>query len=96
MEDDLCAVCATVMDSNRASCNQCGREFHLALRTDVAARDCGDAWIDDEVQALVFGCDLCLGRIQPPAAAPPRRRYARSEGQSAGVLARRRAQRPGR
>jgi hypothetical protein len=85
------------MDTNRASCSQCGREFHLALRTDVPTRDCGDAWIDDEAQALVFGCDLCLGRAQPAGpAASSRRRYARSEGKSAGALARRRAQRSGR
>lgn len=93
MADDRCAVCSTAMDTNRATCNECGREFHLALRTDVPARDCGDAWIDDDVQALVFGCDLCLGKAVPPA---PRRRYARREGSSAGDLARKRAQRAGR
>ncbi len=76
------------MDANRANCNECGRDFHLALRVDVAARDCGDAWINDEVQALMFGCNSCLGRTEPPA---PKRYQRRGAGASAVAKARRRS-----
>jgi hypothetical protein len=93
MNDNLCAICGRAMDRNRASCNQCGAEFHLALRTDVEMQDCGDAWIDDDVQALVFGCNRCLGRLPLPAASG--KRYARRAGSSAREVARSRT-RPGR
>lgn len=86
MNDDLCSVCGRSMDRNRAACNQCGAEFHLALRTDVEMQDCGDAWIDDDVQALIFGCNRCLGRL--PAAVPTARRYARRPGTTARDIAR--------
>ena len=89
MTDSLCAVCAEPMDANRAICNDCGREFHLALRTDQPAKDCGDAWIDEEVQALLFGCNRCLGNM-PAAAptAPEQRRHVRRPGSNAKTVAR--------
>src|SRR5436190_2510212 len=91
MNRELCHVCGSEMDANRASCNECGRDFHLALRVDVAARDCGDAWIDDEVQALIFGCNACLGRSEP-AVPPVKKRYARrNRGASAVARARTRS-----
>ncbi|HLZ72941.1 MAG TPA: hypothetical protein VKV26_23805 [Dehalococcoidia bacterium] len=85
MPDDVCIVCAEPLTENRATCNQCGADFHFALRIDVPAKDCGDAWIDDEVQALVFGCNRCLGRMEP---AGERRRYARREQTGARAVAR--------
>ncbi len=85
MPDDLCMVCNEPLTENRATCNQCGADFHFALRTDVPAKDCGDAWIDDEVQALVFGCNRCLGKAVPEA---ERRRYARRENAGARTVAR--------
>lgn len=86
MTDQLCAICGLVMDNNRASCNQCGEQFHLALRVDQNATDCGDAWIDEDVQALVFGCNRCLGLL--PAAKTDARRYVRRPGASAKSIAR--------
>jgi hypothetical protein len=91
MTAELCHVCGGSMDVNFASCYQCGRNYHLALRVDVDVTDCGDAWVDDEVQALVFGCNVCLGRVSAPTT---RRRYARREGGSASAVARGR-RRPG-
>jgi predicted amidophosphoribosyltransferase len=87
---NLCAVCGLAMDENRALCNNCGREYHFALRIDAQVTDCGDAWIDEEVQALVFGCNVCLGRVPAREAA---RRYARRTDISAAELLRRRARR---
>lgn len=84
MSDEGCAVCGGEMDVNRAICNQCGRAFHLALRVDAGVTDCGDAWIDDEVQALVFGCNRCLGRATP--AGP--KHYQRRSGVRASAVAR--------
>jgi hypothetical protein len=91
MVDERCSDCSGPLDQNRATCNLCGQEFHLALRIDVPARECGDAWIDDEVQALVFGCNVCLGRGAP---AEPRKRYARREGRRASAVARSRKRTP--
>jgi predicted amidophosphoribosyltransferase len=86
MTGDLCAVCGQTMDDNRAFCNQCGNAFHLALRVDQNATDCGDAWIDEDVQALVFGCNRCLGQM--PAEAAETRRHVRRPGASAKTVAR--------
>jgi hypothetical protein len=90
---DVCTVCGESLSEQRATCNQCGDDFHFALRIDVAAKDCGDAWIDDEIQALIFGCNRCLGRALPAAA---RRRYARRDPRDARAIARERGVRPSR
>ena len=71
------------------SCGQCGRSFHLAMRVDRPARDCGQAWIDEAYQALDFRCDLCLGHSSA-GAAPARRPYSRrSPGRVKAVQPRR-------
>ena len=85
MSEELCAVCREPLNHNRANCLDCGNDFHLALRVDVPARDCGEAWVDDEVQAVVFGCNLCLGHT---AQAPSPRRRRRHTGVSASEVAR--------
>jgi len=85
MAEDPCSVCNEPLTDQRATCNQCGADFHFALRVDVPAKDCGDAWIDDEIQALVFGCNRCLGRGLPATA---RRRYARRDRSDARAIAR--------
>lgn len=93
MAEDACSVCSEPLSDQRATCNQCGADFHFALRVDVPARDCGDAWIDDEIQALVFACNRCLGR-ELPASAP--RRYARrAQGDARAVARARRPRTPG-
>lgn len=85
MIDPVCRVCSEPMDTNRATCNHCGEQYHLALRTDVKARDCGDAWIDEDTQALVFGCNVCLGRTPK---APERKQHVRREGAIASSVVR--------
>jgi hypothetical protein len=87
MNQTACAICGEPLATDRATCYRCGREFHLALRTDRPAPDCGDTWIDDEVQALIFACNACLGRLPEP----PKHAYRRREGMSARAVARRRA-----
>jgi len=84
---DICNVCHGPLGENRAACTMCTAEFHLALRTDIPAIDCGDAWIDDELQALVFGCNACRGRVPEPAR---RRRAIRRNSAGANIVARRR------
>lgn len=90
----VCRVCGdlTTVHSN-ASCLQCGSAFHLALRQDIPAKDCGQVWISEESQTLEFACNVCLGVTNPiadaapdtPAAVPSR--YARREGvRAADVL----------
>lgn len=93
MTEAACHICTEPMDENRASCNDCGRDFHLALRTDRPARDCGDAWIDDEMQALLFGCNACLGRAAETSV--PRKRIRRT-GMRASAVARARKRPHGR
>ena len=65
MSRELCSVCGEDLAADRAVCNTCGSDFHLALRTDRPAKDCGDAWIDEDSQSLVFGCQRCIAPIEP-------------------------------
>jgi len=38
---------------------------------DVPVEDCGEAWLSDEVEAVVFGCNRCLEPQQDEAAGAP-------------------------
>jgi hypothetical protein len=83
---------------SNASCMQCGAPFHLALRQDVPAKDCGQVWINDESQTLEFACNVCLGHAVEPAAEPAAPsaggRYSRSQGARASeILRQKRARR---
>jgi hypothetical protein len=94
----VCRVCGEMTSAySNATCMQCGSSYHLALRTDVPAKDCGQVWIDEESQTLDFACDICLGRVAAPAAheePAERSGYARREGRrAADVLREKRAQR---
>ncbi|MER3420451.1 MAG: hypothetical protein C4290_07965 [Chloroflexota bacterium] len=100
---DLCRVCGEpTTEFSHAVCSRCDLPFHLALRQDVPAKDCGQVWINPLHLGLEFGCNVCLG-IEAAAAAPnsgsaeaaPRRRYTRHQGVRAQELLRRRGRRPG-
>jgi hypothetical protein len=89
----VCRVCGEMTDTfSNAECMQCGAAFHLALRQDIPAKDCGQVWINDDAQSLEFACDLCLGRVAEPAAPEPlvgeRTRYARRQGTRAAEVLR--------
>ncbi len=97
--NEPCRVCGEpTTEHSNATCNACGGTFHLALRIDVPAPDCGQVWINEEYLALEFACNACLTLEQgapthsaPPAQAAPMpapRRYARREGTSAAQLLR--------
>jgi hypothetical protein len=66
---DVCNCCeGPFQSSDRATCTFCGGSFHLAMRTDVAVQECGQVWINDELEALEFGCNRCLekaGLVEP-------------------------------
>lgn len=97
-----CRVCGELTNSlSNATCMQCGSPFHLALRNDVPAKDCGRVWIDDESQTLEFACDVCLGVAADPAATPvedaaERGAYARANGMRASEIMRRKRAERGR
>jgi hypothetical protein len=93
--DAVCVVCSEALTEDRATCGGCMQEFHLALRIDRPARDCGETWIDEDTQTLAFGCNVCLGRVEPPAPESEKKAYARRTGASAREIARGR-RRPGR
>ena len=92
-----CRVCGELTNAfSNATCMQCGSSYHLALRQDVPAKDCGQVWISDESQTLEFACDICLGKVSPEddAAGAARPQYARAEGRrAADVLRRKRGER---
>ncbi len=91
---ELCRVCGEpTSEFSHAVCSRCDLPFHLALRQDVPAKDCGQVWINPQHLGLEFGCNVCLG--VETEAAPPRRRYARHEGVRARDVLRRRGRRPG-
>jgi hypothetical protein len=59
--DGECCCCGRpFVGQDLARCSICGAPFHLALRIDVPAVDCGQAWISDELEAVQFGCNRCL------------------------------------
>lgn len=61
-----CTCCGRAFQvHDLAWCSSCGGPFHLALRTDVPVQDCGDAWIDEELEAVQFGCNRCLQALKP-------------------------------
>ena len=55
---------------NIVSCNACLRDFHLQVRMDIEGKDCGDAWLHEEMLYVVFGCRECITAgaflAQPP------------------------------
>ena len=88
MSRAACPVCGDPLDGpNVATCQVCGRDFHLIMRTDVDGKDCGHVWIHEERLYLEFACRGCLeasagtanAAARPPerAAAARRRRYRR-------------------
>ena len=94
-----CTVCGDATgEHTAATCSRCGGTYHLALRIDVPTRECGQVWIDEDLLALLFACDTCLGATPTTPVAhtavdgPPRRRYVRREPGSPAL----RRPRPGR
>lgn len=96
---DLCRVCAEpTSEHSNAVCSSCGAAFHLALRIDVPAKDCGQVWISEELLALQFACNTCLGESPAEAAAQEtrapaspaaaKRRYTRRGGTGAAAVVR--------
>jgi hypothetical protein len=66
-EKSLCAVCGEeVSPHTEATCDYCGRTYHLNQRTDLPGKDCGLVWINEEHLALEFGCSRCLNPEPPP------------------------------
>jgi hypothetical protein len=102
---ETCSVCGEPTgEHSYASCSRCARPYHLALRQDIPAKDCGQVWISEESLALDFACNTCLvaeGLIQlpsqPEAVIAPEsttRRYARRERVRASEVVRTRRRRP--
>lgn len=59
--EKTCAVCGETLESHtEAWCMNCGRAYHLNSRTDLAGRDCGQVWINEEHLSLEFACNECL------------------------------------
>jgi hypothetical protein len=70
-DDLVCLCCGRGFEGNDlAWCSICGEPFHLALRIDVPALDCGQAWISDELEAVQFGCSRCLDPAKPESNSP--------------------------
>ena len=90
-----CVVCGGPLRPDaQADCYSCGQFFHLALTATAGVEDCGQVWIDDEVMALQFACNGCLGEngaAGEQQAGGEHSRVQRAEpGLSARDLARRR------
>jgi hypothetical protein len=60
-----CHVCGELTSEySNAVCNFCVRVYHLALRNDIPAKDCGQVWINEEHLALEFACNACITEFQ--------------------------------
>ena len=69
-EGSACAICADPLDTGSgATCNGCGRPFHLVLTQSSEGKNCGGVWLNEEFMTLEFGCAACLAE-QRAAAAP--------------------------
>ena len=76
-----CTVCAAPVESGASAiCSECAEPFHLVLTNeaatgDVAGKNCGEVWLNEDFLALEFGCARCLavarGAPPPPTAPPP-------------------------
>lgn len=67
-----CIVCRQAVDASAsAQCNWCDERFHLNQRNDIAGKDCGQVWIDEQYMALRYACHACLAREATPAAPSP-------------------------
>ncbi len=100
--NEACRVCGEpTSEHSKAVCHHCGQPYHLALRQDIPAKDCGEVWISEEFLALEFACNVCVVAIHggtpapEPVAVPtalvdgePKRRFRRREGMRAGSVAR--------
>lgn len=90
-----CGVCGELTsEHSNATCHFCLRPYHLALRNDIPAKDCGQVWISEEHMSLEFACNTCIAEQSPPQSATPpqtetaKPRYTRREGKSAAAVVR--------
>lgn len=61
-----CSVCGLPILSHMfATCDSCGKAYHLNQRTDRPGTDCGQVWINEEHLGLEFACDTCLNPPEP-------------------------------
>ncbi|MEX0782340.1 MAG: hypothetical protein WD557_06790 [Dehalococcoidia bacterium] len=51
---------------NEATCDNCGRAYHLNQRMDLPGKDCGQVWINEDHLALEFACNTCLNSAPAP------------------------------
>ncbi len=57
----ICRVCnEPAAAAMTAECNWCDARYHLNQRNDVAGKDCGQVWVDEQYLALQFACNTCL------------------------------------
>lgn len=62
MNTTACVCCGEGFKAHDlAVCNSCGGNFHLAMRIDVEVKECGQVWINEELDGIEFGCNRCLG-----------------------------------
>jgi RecJ-like exonuclease len=69
-----CDVCGEAVDeAHSAVCNSCEKRFHLRMRNDIDAKDCGEVWINEQYLSLEFACFKCIpgdgqagARDEPP------------------------------
>ena len=75
-----CTVCAAPVESGASAiCSGCAEPFHLVLTNEaatneVAGKNCGEVWLNEEFLALEFGCARCLAVARgqaPPSPVPP-------------------------
>ena len=78
VNEDVCTVCGEPAPAGSASvCHSCDEPFHLNERNDTDGKDCGAVWIDEQYQALRFGCQRCLDQGQEIRKPEPRVRVPR-------------------
>lgn len=59
MSGEICGICGEVEETPLVECYECGVRFHLAVRTDVPGKDCGDAILGDST-GIEMICNQCI------------------------------------
>ena len=67
--ETICCVCEEPLTApNLAECYTCKGSFHFQVMENVPSKDCGQAWIDDELVALMLTCQTCYDADPPQPA----------------------------
>lgn len=56
----VCPICLEeLVPVHQTSCVYCEGVFHLRMKENVVAKDCGSMWLDEDSESLLIMCKTC-------------------------------------